>query len=293
MRIFERDCRILGRLHRRRLTGKRYAEVYPARNASEVVERLSRFSSDWIFRGQKDKRWGLKPSIERCAAPGFWNAQESRAYQAFRDRAPAYVRGAKCPDSNLAWLAFMQHFGGPTRLLDWTQDSDVAVLFAVADADRKTTSAVWAMHYSAILQESERLLSLDSGNVDDDNKFLTTFFRATWPPVVMCVNTCQPCDRQKEQKGLFLCSNATHSEYDFETCLKNVLQHCPQAQPRWLCKITIPPEARDELLTDLTKRGVTYERLFPDLGGLGRSLGIIESIRSNYFADYYPEIRSE
>ncbi len=202
-REFERDSRDLDRLGRRRLCGKRYAEVHAASNARDVLERLSGFSRDWIFRGQKDARWGLKTSIERCAAEGFLNAQESRAFQTFKDRAPAHIHDSEWPKSELARLALMQHFGGPTRLLDWTEDPDVAALFAVAEADRKTASAVWAIHSAAIKKESERLLSSDSEGFDDDEKFITTFFRATWPPVIMRVNTRQPSRRQQEQKGLF------------------------------------------------------------------------------------------
>jgi hypothetical protein len=187
----------------------------------------------------------------------------------------------------------MQHHGGPTRLLDWTEDPGVAAFFAVADADRKTASAVWAINHTAITKESERLLSLPSAGFDDDERLQNTFFRWTWPPVILRMNTSQPSERQKEQKGLFLCSNATHWEFGFETCLKNVLRRRPKGQPRWLCKVTIPPDARDELLTDLKGRGVTYERLFRDLDGLGRSLRTIVSIRSKYFTDYYPECRSD
>ena len=157
-REFERDCRDLDGLDRRRLGGKRYAEVYAASNAGEVLGRLSGFTRDWIFRGRKDARWGLKTSIERCAAKGFLNAQESRAFQAFTDRAPTYIQRCEWPKSDLARLALMQHFGGPTRLLDWTEDPDVAALFAVADADRKTASAVWAIQ-SAAMQLTGNMVS--------------------------------------------------------------------------------------------------------------------------------------
>lgn len=291
---FEEQCRKLDQLDRRRLKGKSYADVIPALNARDVVERLSHFDGDWIFRGQKDVRWGLKPSIERCASKGFLHKQEGTAYRDFRDRALAYRRElpALPNNSHLAWLATMQHYGGPTRLLDWTEDPNVAAFFAVADADRKTASAVWAINHTAITKEAERLMSVAPRTSRDDPRFWDTFFGAAWPPVVMHVNTARPSKRQKKQKGLFLCSNATQWEYSFETCLKNVLEHRPKSERRWLCKIMIPPDARDELLNDLTERGVTYEGLFPDLSGLGRSLGIIASIQSDCFTDYYPEFRS-
>ena len=80
-------------------------------------------------------------------------------FRHLKDRAPAHIHDSEWPKSELARLALMQHFGGPTRLLDWTEDPDVAALFAVADADRKTASAVWAIHSAAIKKESERLLS--------------------------------------------------------------------------------------------------------------------------------------
>ena len=287
---FEEQRRRLDQLDRRRLKGKRYANVIPALNARDVVGQLSHFDGDWIFRGQKDVSWGLEPSIERCASKGFWNPKESKAYQEFRDRALAYKRDLpKLPNSDLAWLATMQHYGGPTRLLDWTEDPNVAAFFAVFDADRRTASAVWAINHTAITKESERLLSLAHRASDDNQHFGSTFFRATWPPVVMHVNTSWPSKRQKKQKGLFLCSNQTQWEYSFETCLKNVLERRPKGERRWLCKITIPPDARDDLLADLTERGVTYESLFPDLGGLGRSLKIIASIQPDYITDCYPE----
>ena len=273
---FEVESRKLDRLDGQPLldTQYAYADVINARNAADVVQQLAHFNGDWIFRGQKDATWGLEPSIERLASRGFWNRQEQTALEEFRERATNYSDQFTLPDNNLAWLAMMQHYGGPTRLLDWTKDADVAALFAVADADRKTASAVWAINHTAITSESERLLSSGRRTFEDDEVFRNTFFRATWPLVVMHVDTCQPCNRQQEQKGLFLCSNGTQWEDRFETCLKSVLEYCPKDQPRWLCKITIPPEARDELLASLTKRGITYERLFPDLGGLGRSLGV-------------------
>jgi hypothetical protein len=292
---FEEDLRRLDRLDEQPLvdTQYAYADVINAQSATGVVQQLAHFNEDWIFRGQKDAEWGLKPSIERLGSKGSWNRQEQAALKEFRDRATKYADQFTPPGNNLAWLAMLQHYGGPTRLLDWTEDPEVAAFFAVADADQETASAVWAINHTAIASESERLLSLSHRTFENDEVFQNTFFRATWPFVVRHVDTCQPCNRQQEQKGLFLCSNATQWEYRFETCLKNVLEYCPKDQPRWLCKITIPPEARDELLANLTRRSVTYERLFPGLGGLGRSLGIIASIRSDYFTDYYPEFGSE
>lgn len=47
----------------------------------------------------------------------------------------------------MEWLALMQHYGAPTRLLDWTYSFWGAVLFAIQDAEigKKNSCAVWTL----------------------------------------------------------------------------------------------------------------------------------------------------
>lgn len=42
------------------------------------------------------------------------------------------------PDDTWSWYFLIQHYGGPTRLLDWTQDAGMALFFAL-DTDRDST----------------------------------------------------------------------------------------------------------------------------------------------------------
>lgn len=52
------------------------------------------------------------------------------------------------PTTTMEWLALMQHFGAPTRVLDITKSSYVAAYFAIEDATAGDDCAVWAINES-------------------------------------------------------------------------------------------------------------------------------------------------
>lgn len=80
------------------------------------------FHNIW-FRGQSDKSWNLEPGAFRCKG----NYDEGSATWHFMLTATA-ERG-RC-STDFEWLCLMQHYGLPTRLLDWSESALVGLFFA-------------------------------------------------------------------------------------------------------------------------------------------------------------------
>lgn len=86
-------------------------------------------STVW-FRGHTDARFTLLPGLFRGGLSGTAaNESERKAFEVFARLAPRF---AIKEDKDWHTLVNMQHYGIPTRLLDWTSVLGLAVFFATS-----------------------------------------------------------------------------------------------------------------------------------------------------------------
>jgi hypothetical protein len=113
-----------------------------------------------LFRGQSDAIWELEDTLSRrltSTATGIDSIEIERiAFDKFFTQAHLLLDPSSLPKrcSVLAWWALMQHFGCPTRLLDWTASPYVATYFAVSE-NGKVPGAVWSFDPSSVLDASK------------------------------------------------------------------------------------------------------------------------------------------
>lgn len=103
-----------------------------------------------LFRGQADADWPLVPSIYRTRPnvvggppEEAFDDYESRGIQRFFREGLPYLPVIERNQTNDRVLA--QHFGVPTRLLDWSHDPLVALFFAVENRKVDKDAAVFML----------------------------------------------------------------------------------------------------------------------------------------------------
>ena len=96
------------------------------------------------YRGHADHTWHLEPSLARLKKL----ESEAQLIKQFKQNAFQFLD--KAPETEWEWIFLMQHYGVPTRLLDWTESPLIALYFALLDVPTspKTSkaAAVWCLY---------------------------------------------------------------------------------------------------------------------------------------------------
>jgi hypothetical protein len=100
-----------------------------------------RRATNWVFRGMGSPDWDYTPSVGRIG-PDYRLTEEIRVFNAFKKTAGLHL--PILPTDDWEWLALAQHYGLPTRLLDWTTNPLVAAFFAVAFGSSEQPAFIYA-----------------------------------------------------------------------------------------------------------------------------------------------------
>ena len=116
----------------------------------EEFESLGRGCGPVVFRGQGDSEWDLKTNYERefimadCLRVNA--THESEMLHECISQGHLFVQDPPSRDDWVSWLAEMQHYGAPTRLLDVTRSKYIALFFALTgmkNGEKTRDGAVW------------------------------------------------------------------------------------------------------------------------------------------------------
>jgi hypothetical protein len=214
------------------------------------------------FRGHANARWPLVPGLYR--AP-FKASDEDVYRHEFQLRACPFLAEATYQPTNMwEWYFLMQHHGLPTRLLDWTESSLVAMFFALVRGPEEADGAVWLMDPFRLNTEVAQIGDLLS---TVEHTAIRPYLWKTWanaeslPPAPAAFEPAYNSRRIAVQRGRFTTHGSGSQGIESYEALHDRL-----------AKIVIPAESKDMIRRQLSMAGVTEGVIFPGLVGLSREI---------------------
>jgi hypothetical protein len=261
------------------------------KSAVRLIARLRYY----IFRGQAHSDWKLETALERQANRlNAWAdlvVAEWAMLQEFKRRAHHHLKVLPHEDDTISWLALIQHYGGPTRLLDFTRSPYVAAFFAMEQA--QDDAAIWALDLDEL---GDRNLAKFGPpqvlNPGLEKKHLIRVNAAlaekAGEPGVLHTEPFVLDERISKQQGCFLvplslsCSFEENLEATFGTgSLRPENAHrftyresdpYTLVDPAPILKIILPRRHHPDAMLDLDAMNVNSASLFGGLDGFARSL---------------------
>jgi len=272
--------------------------------AVSIYNLISLKSPIWAFRGQANSDWSLKTTFEREGErhkldPYYYKICESNILTDFKRQAYQYVQNLPDKEELIDWLAFIQHFGGPTRLLDFTYSFYVAAFFAIQSLSDE--SAIWSININYLINQNEtfstqiqkigyrKIISAYVSAANDNIKAKQNFNQKGAAAGVYIVEPFNQEQRLGIQQGLFL--YPTDIEKPFHDNLSQALNTskkniCSEelkdisydglsninGDDLCLIKIIISEDMNYEAVNQLRNMNISDATLFPGIDGFARSL---------------------
>ena len=287
---------------------------------NDIFRLNQRFMSNFVFRGQGNAEWPLSTSLARMVSnhhPNYTDkvvpaSYEQRMMDEFKWKYPSYEKG-RIPDDNesIEWLSLMQHYGSPTRMLDFSQSMYVALFMAI-DGSFFPTSAIWSIN-KHVLNEKVILKYNSQKNQkiarrDEIERYIyeeaTSAINDHFLPQEPYLYLTRPHlanERINRQQGLFIIPSSIEvgfenilKEYydgdpnlnmDFESLAGLTAQNSCGQQMVSVLKIEIPKVLKYEISNLLRQMNITSETMYPGLDGLARSMSCLRDSSIDYKTD--------
>lgn len=198
----------------------------------------------YIFRGHADSDWKLVSSFDRWYSAHTFLLARHEAAERMLDQFKRWLGerylSRQFPDGDNALLGLAQHYGLPTRLLDWSDSPYVAAFFAFVNRLEQAHTgspriALWALNREA----------------------------GVWHPE-LGVNLIRPPSfrnvRLRNQAGCFTINRTPVAS--LEEYVEIVKPKCEV-----FVKIEVDADAASEAMADLAAMGITAATVFPGIQG--------------------------
>ncbi|MED4403720.1 FRG domain-containing protein [Metabacillus fastidiosus] len=223
-----------------------------------------RYRSTFAYRGVDSSKFELETSLMRIKN----TEMEPHLLRNFNKYARSTIKDNQ---NNWELLAVAQHYGLPTRLLDWSFSPYVALHFATSDISRfKEDGAVWCLDIvkvheklpsafkDALEKEKSYVFTVDMLNdvTDDLNKFDSS--KGDEDDFIICLEPPSIDERIVNQYAMFsLMTNSNRKLNDWLV-----------SYPEYYKKIIIPSSLKLEIRDKLDQANINERMIYPGLQGI-------------------------
>ena len=215
------------------------------------------------YRGVANSAWPLLPSIQRTK-----HRIESERYITNDFYIKAKQVLDDCPEKKnySAWMSIMQHYGLPTRLLDWSQSPLISTFFAVEKYKDfpQTNACIWVLAPGKLNETEGFGNCIYPVDADTVQNMLLPAFKENGH-VAELSNKIIACHSTENNLRMY----SQQANFTIHNSLKRLEDICDE---NTLYKIIIPAKIREYFLYSLEIFGITESFVYPDLDHIAHDL---------------------
>lgn len=219
----------------------------------ELYKELKKNCGHSLYRGLPDSTYALKPKVGRVSHPPITDQEKDKFYkreealfERFCSKGYEFLPSNSLRNEKWHRLTLAQHYGLPTRLMDWTNNPLVAAYFSIGSEDHdQTEGAIHKIGYRHYCNELPECPFWDAKPCTICGKTHDPEWDIFAPPHIT--------KRLANQSSVFTIHFHPWKE------VKTLANHK---------KYVITTPLKEELTNMLPKLGIRSDILFPDLSGI-------------------------
>tara|TARA_B100000768_G_C11192594_1_gene338018 strand:- start:81 stop:938 length:858 start_codon:yes stop_codon:yes gene_type:complete len=246
---------------------------------NDFKELAEKSKINWIYRGHSNSKWDLKSTLDRSNINKNNIDYEERVLIDFKRGINLYIKDEFSPKTDLEYYSLLQHFGAPTRLLDFTKSPYIAAYFAFEKTNDKIKEiAIWIVDKIQLYGHCLNYFSKNKINLEYNSPKTYNFNDNDYSEIIKeskkrNLNCIIPIEPDRLNRRYYLQQSIFLAQGNPSLFFSKQSNFVPRDKINYtFIKVTLPSSEKSKAIKDLQKMNISRATLFPDLEGYTESL---------------------